>query len=144
MIWKRVPGRAFFVLGGICAASALGAANSEVRSPLSALAMLQPGLWQLKTEGEAPRNVCIADPYALIQLRHRTNACGRLVIANKKSSATIHYSCPGAGWGRTTIKAETPRLAHIDTQGIADNEPFAFTAEARRLGACGDRLSANR
>ena len=143
MIWKRASGRAFFVLACIFAASAL-AATSEVRPPLSALAMLQPGLWQLKTEGEAPRNICIADPYALIQLRHRANACGRLVIANEKSSATIHYSCPGAGWGRTTIRAETPRLARIDTQGIADNEPFAFTAEARRLGPCGDRLSADR
>jgi len=131
------------MLAGAGAVSAW-AATPEVSPPLSALAMLQPGLWQLKTEGEALRKVCIADPYALIQLRHRANACGRLVIANEKSTATIHYSCPGAGWGRTTIRAETPRLARIDTQGIADNEPFAFTAEARRLGPCGDRLGANR
>jgi hypothetical protein len=143
MIWKRALCRAFFVLAGVVAASAL-AAQSDLRPPLFALTMLQPGLWQLKAEGEAPRNICISDPYALIQLRHRTVACGRLVIANEKSTATIHYSCPGAGWGRTTIRAETPRVARIDTQGIADNEPFAFTAEARRVGPCGDHLSADR
>ena len=143
MSLKSALGRAIFVLAGVGAASAF-AATAEVRPPLSALAMLQPGLWRLKSESEAPRNVCMTDPYALIQLRHRTNACGRLVIANEKSTATIHYSCPGAGWGRTTIRAETPRLAQIDTQGIADNEPFAFTVEARRIGPCGDRFSAGR
>src|SRR5688572_16354393 len=102
MSLKSALGRAIFMLVAAGAASAW-AATSEVRPPLAALAMLQPGLWQLKTEGEAPRKVCVADPYALIQLRHRANACGRLVIANEKSTATIHYSCPGAGWGRTTI-----------------------------------------
>lgn len=143
MIRKQALCRAFFVLAGVVAASAL-VAQPDVRPPLPALTLLQPGLWQLKAEGEAPRNICIADLYALIQLRHRTVACGRLVIANEKSTATVHYSCPGAGWGRTTIRVGTPRLASIDTQGIADNEPFAFTVEARRLGPCGDRLSADR
>lgn len=143
MVGRCALGRGIFVLAGIGAASAYGA-TADVRAPLSALAMLQPGLWQLKTEGEPSRNACVADPSALIQLRHRANACGRLVIANERSTATIHYSCPGAGWGRTTIKAETPRLARIDTQGIAGNEPFAFTVEARRLGPCADRLSTDR
>ena len=143
MVSRRALARAIFVLGGVGAVSAL-AGTADVRPPLPALAMLQPGLWQLKTEGQPPRNACIADPHALIQLRHRADACGRLVIANERLTATIHYSCPGAGWGRTTVKVETPRLARIDTQGIAENEPFAFTVEARRLGPCGDRLSADR
>jgi hypothetical protein len=51
-------------------------------------------------------------------------------------NATVHYSCPGSGWGRTTVRVETPRLARVETQGIAGKAPFAFTAEARRVGAC--------
>jgi hypothetical protein len=74
-----------------------------------------------------------------MQLQHGATACSRLVIGNEKASATVHYSCPGAGWGRTTLRVETPRLARIDTQGIANNAPFAFSAEARRIGAC-DKL----
>lgn len=134
-------GRAFFVLT-LGVAAAASAAATEERTSLPALAMLQPGLWQLRAEGEPTLNVCVADPYALIQLRHKAGGCTRLVIANEKASATVHYSCPGAGWGRTTLRAETPRLARIDTQGIAENAPFAFVAEARRIGPCGDRLSA--
>jgi hypothetical protein len=126
------------------AAITAAAATPDLRPPLSALAMLQPGLWQLRAEGEPNRNVCVGDPHALIQLRHKGGTCTRLVIANEKSSATIHYSCPGAGWGRTTLRVETPRLATIDTQGIADNAPFAFVAEARRIGECGEHLTADR
>lgn len=140
MSWGRALGRAFFM----SAVAVASAAVAEVRPSLPALATLQTGLWQLRAEGEAPRNICVADPHSLIQLRHRTAACTRLVIASEKSSATVHYSCPGAGWGRTTLRVETPRLARIDSQGIADNEPFAFTAQARRIGPCGERLSAGR
>ena len=60
-----------------------------------------------------------------------------MVIGSDAGGATIHYSCPGAGWGRTTIKVSTPRAVSIDTQGIADNAPFAFTSQARRVGECG-------
>jgi hypothetical protein len=143
MSWGRAVRRAFFVLAAATVIAA-PAATADLRPPLSALAMLEPGLWQLRTEGEPTRNVCVADANALIQLRHKAGACTRLVIANEKASATVHYSCPGAGWGRTTLRVETPRLARIDTQGIADNAPFAFIAEARRIGPCGDRLSADR
>lgn len=138
----RALGRALFMLAAAVAIAAPAA--TDVRSPLFALAMLQQGLWQLRGEGEPTRTICVADPYALIQLRHKATACARLVIANQKSTATVHYSCPGAGWGRTTLRVETPRLATIDTQGIADNAPFAFKAEARRIGSCGERLRADR
>lgn len=143
MSGKRGPGRAFFV-SAIAAAVMASAAYGQPRPALPALSMLEPGLYRLVSEGEAPRNICVANPDNLIQLRHSTAACGRLVIASEKSSATVHYSCPGAGWGRTTLRVETPRLARIDSQGIADNAPFAFTAEARRIGPCGERLSAGR
>jgi hypothetical protein len=119
-------------VAGIAAA----ATAAPVTMPLSAVSLLQPGLWQLRIEGEPDRTLCLADPHALMQLQHGTTACSRLVIANQKASATVHYSCPGAGWGRTTLRVDTPRVARIETQGIANNAPFAFTAEARRIGAC--------
>lgn len=141
------PGRALsraFLFGAAVAVGVASAGLAQLRPAIPALASLEPGLWQLRGEGEATRTICVADPHSLIQLRHGATPCSRLVIASDKSSATIHYSCPGAGWGRTTLRVETPRLARIDTQGIADNEPFAFIAEARRIGPCGERLSADR
>jgi hypothetical protein len=140
MVSGRALGRAFFM----SAAFVASAAFAQPRPALPALAMIEPGLWQLRTQGETPRSICVADPNSLIQLRHRAAPCSRLVIASEKAAATVHYSCPGAGWGRTTLRVETPRLARIDSQGIADNEPFAFTAEARRIGPCGEQLSAGR
>jgi len=139
----RALSRAFFV-GAALAVGLASAGLAQLRPSLPALASLEPGLWQLRGEGEARRTLCVADPYSLIQLRHGAIQCSRLVVASAKSSATIHYSCPGAGWGRTTLRVETPRLARIDTQGIADNEPFAFVAEARRIGPCGERFSSDR
>jgi hypothetical protein len=137
---RRAMCRAF-VLGAAIAASAGMARNA---SPLPALGMLEPGLWQLRGEDDSRQTLCVADPYSLIQLRHGATPCSRLVIANEKNAVTIHYSCPGAGWGRTTLRVETPRLARIDSQGIAKNEPFAFIVEARRIGSCGERLGVDR
>lgn len=128
-------GRAFFLLLFAMPAFA------QPRAPLSAFAAVQPGLWELRAEGEPVRNLCLADAEALTQLRHRAGSCSRLVIADGKGAATIHYTCPGAGWGRTSVRVETPRLLRIDSQGIADNAPFAFVAEARRLGDCGTRIA---
>jgi hypothetical protein len=48
----------------------------------------------------------------------------------------VQYTCRGRGYGRTHIRRETSRLVQIDTQGIADGRPFAFAAEARRVGDC--------
>ena len=42
----------------------------------------------------------------------------------------MHYTCPGAGHGRTSIRSETNRLVQIDTQGIADGKPFSQAIEA--------------
>jgi len=106
---------------------------------LAATGGLEPGLWQLQGDGGAPRKICVSDPGALVQIRHVNAPCSRLVISNERHSATVHYSCPGMGWGRTTLKVVTPRSVTIETQGIADNAPFAFTADARRMGDCPTR-----
>jgi len=50
--------------------------------------------------------------------------------------ATIHYTCPGRGYGRTTIAVETSKLVRIDTQGIVDGMPFATEFEGRKIGMC--------
>jgi hypothetical protein len=104
---------------------------------LEALGRLEPGRWQLRDAAGAPqRSVCLADPTSLVQLEHQGVSCGREVLASEDGGATVEYSCPGRGFGRTSIRVETPRLARIDTQGLADGRPFAYRVEARKVGAC--------
>jgi len=109
---------------------------------LAALNQLETGLWQLEVKGKATRQLCVADPVNLVQVEHGQLGCSRFVIANDPKSSTVHYSCQGAGWGRTTVRIETPRMAAIHTQGIARNAPFDYTVEARRIGACSAQTAA--
>jgi hypothetical protein len=104
---------------------------------LPALKLLEPGLWQFDVKGRAPKQICVADTAALVQIEHDQAGCSRFVIANEPKSVTVHYSCQGAGWGRTTIRVETPRSVVIQTQGISRNQPFDYLVQARRVGACG-------
>jgi hypothetical protein len=106
---------------------------------LSALARLEPGLWQIRdlNDRASIQSICVADPAILTQVQHRNSPCSRVVLADEPNGATVHYTCPAHGFGRTSVRVETSRLAKIDTQGIVDNAPFAYRAEARRVGACG-------
>lgn len=117
-----------------------GAANA----PIQAFGRMEPGEWQLRTlDNSAPvRKLCISDAYDLIQLRHPGAACSRFVLANEPQTATVHYTCTGAGYGRTTIRVETPQLVHIDSQGLANRSPFQVALEARRVGKCGAQQAA--
>lgn len=125
------PGIAVVLAGLTALATAAGAAQ------LTALATVQPGQWQLhEIDGEGVSSICIADPRALLQIRHATAQCSRYVMDSDARSATIHYTCPGAGHGRTTITVRTPNALKIETQGIADGAPFALEYNARRVGAC--------
>src|SRR3546814_2145741 len=72
----------------------------------------------------------------MIQVYHPGATCSRYVIEDTPNSVTVHYTCPGAGHGRTTIRSETNRLVQIDTQGIAEGRPFSQAIEARRTGGC--------
>ena len=105
---------------------------------MPALSMVQPGQWFLKsrTNPAESRSVCISDVRALLQVEHGAAMCNRFVIANTPRETTVHYTCPGSGHGRTTIKVETPRLIQIESQGIARQEPFAVEFEGRRVGEC--------
>lgn len=114
------------------------AAPSTPSVPIKALSTVQPGLWDIRSRDnpDANRSFCMSDAKILFQLRHPNNVCTRYVISDDQREATVQYSCASSGNGRTTVRVETPRLVQIDTQGIADQSPFAFSAEARRLGDC--------
>jgi hypothetical protein len=103
---------------------------------LGALAKLERGRWELRDVEGAGRSVCLADPAAFVQLEHEGASCAKEVLASEAGAATVEYSCPGRGFGRTSIRVETPRLARIDTQGLADGRPFAYRVEARKVGSC--------
>ncbi len=104
---------------------------------LTLIASLEPGEWQVRPKsGGEPRLVCLGDSRTLIQPRHPKAVCSNFVISNEPRQAVIHYTCPGAGHGRTSLKLETPRLVQIESQGIAGKNPFQETYEARRTGNC--------
>ena len=136
-------GRITILLGGMLSASSL----AQPQAQLAAVSLLESGQWQIReldTPDVAPRSICVSDPNMLMQLRHSTKNCSRFVVTNDARRATIRYTCPANGFGQTTLRVETARLAKIDTQGIADNMPFAFRAEARRIGPCDPKKSARR
>lgn len=122
----------------VLAAAAAGPALPQSPEP-EVLRRLEPGRWELRDSADERvlrASVCLGDPMLLMQPQHGPAACGRSIVAADARSATVHYSCPSAGFGRTTIRFETPRLARIDSQGIHSGAPFAFRAEARRVGTC--------
>jgi hypothetical protein len=121
----------------------LGAGLVAVPAPaegptLAMLDTLEKGSWDLRERSDGPpvRNFCLGDARAFIQLQHTRGGCSRYVIADTANEVTVHYSCAGAGHGRTTIRRETSRLIQIDTQGVAGGAPFSHSYEARRTGGC--------
>lgn len=124
----------------IVAASALAMATSvPAQAPsLAMLDRLEKGQWQLRERGETDviQSSCLGDARQMIQIYHPRSGCSRYVIEDAPDSVTVHYTCPGAGHGRTTIRFETNRLVQIDTQGIAEGKPFSQAIEARRTGTC--------
>lgn len=88
--------------------------------------------------GSASEALCVPNGRRLIQLRHPDSSCDRLVVQDSPNEVTVQYTCRGHGYGRTHIRKETSRLVQIDSQGIADGLPFEFSAEARRVGDCGN------
>ena len=129
--WLALP---VFALG-------LAAVSAPAQPPeLAMLDKLQPGLCNLKERGSADTSdkLCIRDARKLLQLRHRELQCSRFVVSDEPDEVTVTYRCPGGGSGRTTIKYEGRGLVQIDSQGIAQNSPFAFALEARYAGSCGN------
>lgn len=131
---KRSIFCSLLALGVAGLASAAGSVQSA--QPLLATNAITPGNWRIQTEGMPSKTICLGDILPLLQLQHPQQICSRFTIVDKPDRMTVHYSCANAGWGRTSLLVSTPRLVLVDTQGIARGEPFAYEAEARRIGEC--------
>lgn len=126
-----------FVTLALCAAIPAFADSPPTKpAPLVAAKAITPGSWNVVFDDGTSRRMCLEDIEPLIQLAHAGPVCSRFVIADQPDRATVHYTCPGVGWGRTSVLVETPRLARINSQGISGRAPFALVAEARRVGDC--------
>ena len=121
-------------LAGLIAVAAPVFAFAE--ADLETLIRLEPGRWELRDAVGASRSICLRDLGPLVQLEHSGVGCDQEVVASDKSGATVQYSCPGHGYGHTSIRVETPRLARVDTQGLVDGRPFSYRVEARKVGSC--------
>lgn len=122
------------LLGAAGVGTAAAAAQGD---GLALLNGLQRGKWIVTSrEGGPRRTLCLGDGAQLIQLRHAGSACSRFVVEDAPDKVTVHYTCKGNGYGRTSIRKETSALVQIESQGIAGGLPFQFKAEARRSGAC--------
>ena len=106
-----------------------------------ALAMLdglEAGQWEIRyRNGDAPRRLCVRNGRDLIQLKHRDTGCNRYVVEDGASEVTVQYTCKGNGYGRTNIRRESNSLVQIEAQGREGGQSFSFTAEGRRVSACG-------
>ena len=103
----------------------------------ASLANIEGGLYEIDRLGPGGRpRICIADPMVFASYEHRGRACTRVVISDGPGGAVIHYTCSGGGFGQSTVKALTPRSLRVETQGIADNAPFQYVFQARRVGNC--------
>lgn len=105
---------------------------------LSLLNTLERGQWNLRAVGaEAPlTKICLGNPEVLTQIQHSGVACERYVIRSTANAVTVSYTCKGQGQGLTTIRKESNRIVHIQSQGIRNNAPFSFSVEGRKLGPC--------
>ncbi|MGQ3099717.1 MAG: hypothetical protein CVT78_01305 [Alphaproteobacteria bacterium HGW-Alphaproteobacteria-17] len=123
----------------LAALALAGASAVPAQAPsLAMLDTLEKGSWQLRERGKdnVLQTICVGDARRMIQIEHPRATCSRYIIEDTPKSVTVHYTCPGAGHGRTSIRNETNRLVQIDTQGIADGKPFSQSIEARRTGPC--------
>ena len=119
-----------------CAGACL-AWPAAARDPsLRMLDTLEKGGWSLHIREGGIQRICLHNGRELIQLRHNQANCGRFVIEDGPEAIDVQYTCPGAGYGRTSIRRETRGLVQVQSRGIANGEPFAISAEARHDGHC--------
>ncbi|TAD86044.1 MAG: hypothetical protein EAY70_00145 [Sphingomonadales bacterium] len=126
-------------LGAVAAAAGLWLAVPVVAqgNGLAMLGTLSKGEWTIRQRGGAgDRKICVQSGAELIQLIHRESGCSQFVVEDGAARVTVQYTCPGNGYGRTSIRRETPALVQLESQGIHDGMPFQLTAEARRTGGC--------
>ena len=130
--WRCLVAMALTGLTGLTTAAA----------PAGVLAKVAPGQWQLKeVDGDDSRALCIADPAAILQVVHPRAQCTRAVIESGPRAMTVHYTCPGAGHGRTTLTLRSGTSLRVQTQGMVGGAPFNYDFDARRTGDCGAALT---
>lgn len=108
------------------------------RPSLAMLDHLQPGQWEVRDRDLAGgrSRLCIENGRRLIQIRHMRETCRSFTVQDTAEAVTVHYTCPGNGYGQTSVRFESAQLVQLETQGIAQGLPFNMRAEARRVGAC--------
>lgn len=108
------------------------------RPSLAMLDLLQPGQWEVRDRDLAGSRsrLCIESGRRLIQIRHMREVCRSFTVQDTADTVTVHYTCPGNGYGQTSVRFESAQLVQLETQGIAQGLPFNFRAEVRRVGAC--------
>lgn len=102
------------------------------------LDQLQPGQWEVRDRDLAGgrTRLCIENGRRLIQIRHMREACRTFTVQDTAEAVTVHYACPGNGYGQTSVRFESAQLVQLETQGVAQGLPFNMRAEVRRIGAC--------
>lgn len=108
------------------------------RPSLAMLDHLQPGQWEVRDRDLAGgrSRLCIENGRRLIQIRHMRESCRSFAVQDTADAVTVHYTCPGNGYGQTSVRFESAQLVQLETQGIAQGLPFNMRAEVRRVGAC--------
>jgi hypothetical protein len=119
--------------GAAAAALALTGAGQP-----SALADVQPGLWEISGApgAHALMRQCLADVRVLARFEHRNRNCSARVLKDGGGAMAVDYSCDGAGFGHSEIEVITPRSLRIATQGISAGLPFNYVLQARRVADC--------
>lgn len=105
---------------------------------LAMLDQLQAGQWEVRDRDPAGgrSRLCIESGRRLIQIRHMRETCRSFTVEDTAVAVTVHYTCPGNGFGQTSVRFESAQLVQLETQGVAQGLPFNMRAEVRRVGAC--------
>lgn len=128
----------YCLTGALLLLGATSAFAVSENGDLALLDTLERGMWQLRpTGGGAPATkICLGNPESLTQIQHSGLACEQYVVRSNANSVTVSYTCKGQGQGLTTIRKESSRIIHIQSQGIRNNAPFSTSVEGRKIGAC--------
>jgi hypothetical protein len=130
--------RRLLVGGAVVAAASSGPPATAERPTLAMLDLLQPGQWEVRDRdlSGGRSRLCLESGRRLIQIRHMREACRSFTVQDTAEAVTVHYTCPGNGYGQTSVRFESAQLVQLETQGIAQGLPFNVRAEVRRVGAC--------
>jgi hypothetical protein len=127
------------MVGGVIAGAAFcGPAAIAEKPALAMLNQLQPGQWEVRDRdlSGGRSRLCLESGRSLIQIRHMRETCRSFTVEDTAEAVTIHYTCPGNGYGQTSVRFENAQLVQLETQGIAQGLPFNVRAEVRRIGSC--------